>query len=67
LFYPTPEERALVGDLKNAGEILEAVVDDRNEELSRASAGLALSGQVAPSSKKTSLAGYTEEDEQGGS
>ena len=56
-----------MGDLKNAGEILEAVVDDGNEELSRASAGLALSGQVAGSSKKTSLAGCTEEDEQGGS
>jgi formate/nitrite transporter FocA (FNT family) len=45
LFYP--EERAIVGELKNAGEILETVVDDGNEELNRASAGLALSGLAA--------------------
>ena len=36
-----------MGDLKNAGEILETVVDDGNEELGRASAGLALSGLAA--------------------
>jgi formate/nitrite transporter FocA (FNT family) len=37
----------IVGDLKNAGEILETVVDDGNEELIRASAELALSGLAA--------------------
>jgi formate-nitrite transporter family protein len=36
-----------VGDLKKAGEILEAVVDDGNEELGRASLGLGLSGLAA--------------------
>ena len=36
-----------MGELKNAGEILETVVDDGNEELNRASAGLALSGLAA--------------------
>jgi formate-nitrite transporter family protein len=47
LFYPTPEERAPLGDLKSAGEILETVVDDGNEELSRTSAGLVFSGLAA--------------------
>jgi len=46
-FYPTLEERSVVGDLKNAGEILETVVEDGQEELDRASAGLALSGLAA--------------------
>jgi formate/nitrite transporter FocA (FNT family) len=36
-----------VGDLKKAGEILETVVDDGNEELGRASLGLGLSGLAA--------------------
>jgi len=36
-----------MGDLKKAGEILEAVVEDGNEELSRASLGLGLSGLAA--------------------
>ena len=36
-----------MGDLKNAGELLETVVDDGNEELIRASAELALSGLAA--------------------
>jgi formate/nitrite transporter FocA (FNT family) len=36
-----------VGDLKKAGEILESVVEDGQEELGRASAGLALSGLAA--------------------
>lgn len=36
-----------MGDLKNAGEILETIVDDGNEELGRASAGLGLSGLAA--------------------
>ncbi|HEX2107917.1 MAG TPA: hypothetical protein VHF70_01395 [Rubrobacteraceae bacterium] len=36
-----------MGDLKNAGEILETVVDDGKEELNRASAELALSGLAA--------------------
>jgi hypothetical protein len=39
MFVSYPEERAIVGDLKNAGEILETVIDDANEELNRASAG----------------------------
>ena len=34
-------------DLKKAGEILETVVDDGNEELGRASLGLGLSGLAA--------------------
>ena len=36
-----------MGDLKKAGEILETVVEDGNEELSRASLGLGLSGLAA--------------------
>ena len=36
-----------MGDLKKAGEILETVVDDGNEELGRASLGLGLSGLAA--------------------
>ena len=36
-----------MGDLENAGEILETVVDDGKEELDRASAELALSGLAA--------------------
>jgi hypothetical protein len=36
-----------VGDLKKAGEILETVVDDGNEELGRAGLGLGLSGLAA--------------------
>ena len=47
MFYQTPEERAPPGDLKSAGEILETVFDDGNEELNRASAGLAFSGLAA--------------------
>ncbi len=36
-----------MGDQKKAGEILEAIVDDGNEELGRASLGLGLSGLAA--------------------
>lgn len=36
-----------MGDLKKPGEILEAVVDDGNDELGRASVGLGFSGLAA--------------------
>ena len=36
-----------MGAQKDAGEILEAIVDDGNEELGRASLGLGLSGLAA--------------------
>jgi len=47
LACPTREERSIVGDLKNVGEILETVVEDGQEELDRASAGLGISGLAA--------------------